>query len=346
MKSRTFTVGSIALVVYAGGGSAQPPAVAQEPANTASGWTAPRTPFGQPDLQGMWANNGATPLERPEVFAEKPNLTEEELAALKQRAAELFSSDGGDAAFSDQVFVAVATGAEEFTSSDGGTGNYNQFWLADREFDSRTSLVTDPPDGRVPLRSEVRQRMEERRAQRADDTVPASWERLGNLTRCITNGLPNLLAGYNSNYQIVQTPNYVLILQELMHEARVIPLDGRPHLPSDIPQLLGDSRGHWDGDTLVVETTNFTNKTSLRGAGENLHLTERFTRVGPDTLAYEFTVADPTTFTQPWTAMIPLKKTEDLIFEYACHEGNRGLEGILAGARAEDRAADDAATQR
>ena len=346
MKTCTFTVGGIALVVYAGGGFAQSLAAAQEPANAVSGWTAPRTPFGQPDLQGMWANNSATPLERPEVFAEKPAFTEEELAALKQRAADLFSSDGGDAAFSDQVFVAVATGAEEFTSSDGGTGNYNQFWLADREFDSRTSLVSDPPDGRVPLRSEVRQRMEAGRAQRADDTVPVSWEQLGNLTRCITNGLPNLLAGYNSNYQIVQTPNYVMILQELMHEARIIPLDGRPHLPSDIQQLLGDSRGHWDGDTLVVETTNFTNKTSLRGAGEHLHLTERIARVSPDTIAYEFTVVDPTTFTQPWTAMIPLKKTEDLIFEYACHEGNHGLEGILAGARAEDRAAGNAATER
>jgi len=326
---------------------AQTPVTAQEPGGTERTWTVPQTAAGQPDLQGVWANNTATPLERPEVFADQAELTAEEFAALKERAAELFGSESGDAAFSDQVFIAVATGIESFTSSDGGTGNYNQFWLADREFENRTSLVTDPPDGRVPLRPEVEQQMEvERVARSADAEPPASWEHLGLLTRCMTNGLPNLLAGYNTNYQIVQTPDHVMILHELMHEARVIPLDGRAHIKSDIRQLLGDSRGHWDGDTLVVETTNFTNKTSLRGSGENLRLVERFTRVSPDTITYEFTVEDPTTFTNRWTALVPLKRTEDLIFEYACHEGNYGLEGILAGARAEELTASGESTQR
>ena len=304
------------------------------------GWTVPRTPDGHPDLQGVWANNSATPLERPEGFEEKPLLSEEELATVRERAAQLASSS--DAGFVDEVFRAATSGAEEFESSCEGTGNYNNFWLSEREFDNRTSLIVDPPDGRIPYLADMRQVMEEQRRRYLDPEPPASWEELGLLTRCITNGVPNLLPGYNANYQILQAPGYVVILQELFHEARVIPLDGREHIDSGIRQLLGDSRGSWEGDALVIHTRNFSNTTSLRGAGENLHLVERYTRVGPDTVAYEFTVEDPTTFASNWTTRILLKRSEGPIFEYACHEGNRGLPNILSGARAQDRAAAEA----
>lgn len=158
------------------------------------------------------------------------------------------------------------------------------------------------------------------------------------ITRCITNGVPNLLPGYNANYLVVQTAEYVMILQELMHEARVIPLDGRSHLPSRIRQWLGDSRGHWEGDTLVVTTTNFTGKTRVQGSSDAMRLVERYTRVGPETMRYEFTVEDPATFVTPWTARISLQKIEGPIFEYSCHEGNRGLENILRGARVQEAA--------
>jgi hypothetical protein len=157
--------------------------------------------------------------------------------------------------------------------------------------------------------------------------------------------VPMVPGPYNNNYQIVQTPGHVAILHEMIHDARVIPLDGRPHLPANVRQWMGDSRGRWEGNTLVVDTTNFTDKTNFRGSGENLHLIERFTRTGPNTILYEFTVDDPATFTKRWTAQAPLVKTEDAIFEYACHEGNYGMLGILAGARAEEKAAAEAAKQ-
>ena len=161
--------------------------------------------------------------------------------------------------------------------------------------------------------------------------------------RCISFGVPRLGAGYNSYYQILQTPGYVVIFMETIHDARVIPLDGRPHISQNIRQWHGDPRGHWEGDTLVVDTTNYSPKSYLRGSAENLHVVERFTRVGPRTISYEITVDDPTTWTNAWTAMILLKKTEDSIFEFACHEGNIGMEGILLGARAQEKAAAEAA---
>ena len=314
------------------------PAAAQGQAGAAGNWTAPRTAAGHPDLQGIWANDSATPLERPEGFENRPVLTEEEFAAFQARAAEL-TSESADAGFLDEVFLAAATGAEEFETFCAGTGNYNNFWLTERHFENRTSLVVDPPNGRIPYKPETQQRLAEELARFASAEPAASWEELGLLTRCVTNGVPNLLPGYNTNYQIVQTADHVLILQELMHEARVIPLDGRPHIESDIRQVLGDSRGHWDGDTLVVTTTNFTDKTNIRGSSEHARLIERFTRVGPDTLHYEFTVEDDTRFSGSWTALIPMQKIAGPIFEYACHEGNYGLIGILAGARADEAAA-------
>ena len=165
-----------------------------------------------------------------------------------------------------------------------------------------------------------------------------SWDDRPLQERCITFGVPNLLAGYNSYYQIIQGRDHVVILMEMIHDARVIPLDGRPHLDGEIRQWHGDSRGHWDGDTLVVETTNYSPKSSLRGSSDDLHLTERFTRIGPDALTYEMTISDPTTWTRPWTLSIPLKSSDGAIYEYACHEGNYGMEGILSGQRAQETA--------
>ena len=305
-------------------------------------WTTPRTPDGQPDLQGVWANNNATPLERPEQLAGKAALSGEELAELKERAGKLFSNEAGDAAFGDSVFAAALSDAKSFTSSDAQTGNYNQFWVVEREFsDSRTSLVIDPPDGRIPeLTPEGQAKHAEQTANRRRPPRGPEDRSLGE--RCITFGVPRLGAGYNSYYQIFQTPGSVAILTEMIHDVRIIPLDGRPHIDKRLRQWHGDSRGRWEGDTLVVETRNYSPKSSFRGSAENLRLVERFMRAGPETLEYEVTVEDPTTWTRPWTAMIPLKKSEDAIYEYACHEGNYSMEGMLAGARGQEASSGNA----
>jgi hypothetical protein len=299
-------------------------------------WSLPRTPDGRPDLQGMWENNNATPLERPRELAGKASLTDAEVAVLRTRASQLFDG-GGDAAFNDEFFQAVLTGVDRFASSDGRTGDYNQFWLPHREFDNRTSLVTDPPDGRIPpLTPEARQR-EADRARVVGLTLADGPENRTLSERCITFGLPDPRPAYMSAYQILQTTTHVVIVMEKIHDARVVPMDNRPR--TGIRQYLGEPRGRWEGDTLVVETVNFSSKSFFRGAAANLRLVERFTRVGPDTLHYEFTVDDPTTWVRPWTAMIPLKRSNQSLFEYACHEGNLGLAGILSGARAEEQAA-------
>ncbi|MCY4599045.1 MAG: hypothetical protein OXF27_03905 [Acidobacteria bacterium] len=300
-----------------------------------SGWTAPRTADGHPDLQGVWGNNAVTPLERPESLGDRATLTDEELSRVQTTAEELFALDAGDAAFGDQFFNTALTAPETFTSSDGGTGNYNQFWLVERDFDNRTSLIVDPPNGRLPeLTPEAEQAAEAARAGRGQ---PAAWTDARGLSeRCITFGLPNLLAGYNSYYHILQTADHVVIEQELIHTTRIIPLDGRPHIEGDIDQWHGNSVGRWDGDTLVVETRNFSPKSNFRGSSDGLQLVERFTRVGPDDMHYEFTVNDPKVWKAPWTAMLEWKRTADAIFEYACHEGNIGMAGILSGARADE----------
>ena len=334
MRTRVFsalcTVVAVLVVVV--------PASGQDPATGDAGWVTPRTAGGHPDLQGVWGNNSATPLERPDALQGKEQLTNEELARLRAKANELFDPSTGDAAFGDSVFAATLSEVEQFSSADTQTGNYNQFWMVERDWDSRTSLVIEPPNGRLPSTTPTAMRYAESRA--AARGRPAAWtEDRGLSERCITFGLPNLLAGYNSYYQIVQTDDHVVIQQELIHTTRIIPLDDRPHVSETIRQWHGDSRGHWDGDTLVVETTNFSPNSDLRGSREYLHLVERFTRVAPDTLHYEFTVSDPTVWTAPWTAVVPWKKTDDAIYEYACHEGNVGMHGILAGARAEELAA-------
>ena len=340
-QSRTAWWAAAAVVAAAAAVPASSPA--QGPA--AEPWSVPRTADGRPDLQGVWANNTATPLERPEALGDKAVLTDEELARLEARYAEIFASGESDAAFADSVFTAALGDDESFSSRDAGTGNYNQFWLVDRDFDNRTSLVVDPPDGRLPaLTPEARRRVDARAAHLAGNPA-SSWTDRRLQERCITFGMPNLFAGYNTYYQIIQTPDHVVFLHEMIHDARIIRLDGGPHVDDAIRQWHGDARGHWDGDTLVVETRNFSARsdspaalyTRIRGSAERLRLVERFTRVGPDTLEHEFTVDDPGTYSASWTAMIPLARKDEALYEYACHEGNIGMEGILAGHRAEER---------
>ena len=305
------------------------------------GWTLPRTPDGQPDLQGVWANNNITPLERPEAWAGKESLSDEELAALRVAAAQ--AVDDGDALFGDQLVLA-AIANQQATSYDPTTGNYNQFWIVERDFTNRTSLVVDPPDGRVPtLTPEADERRAERfaytRAHPADSYVDRPLSE-----RCVTYGVPRLGAGYNSYYQIFQSPDHVVIYMEMNHDARVIPIDGTPHLDESVRQWHGDSRGRWEGDTLVIETTNYSPQATFRGTpADGMRVTERLTRVGPRTLDYEVTIDDPATYTRPWTVSIPLMGTDDAVYEYACHEGNIGMDGILAGHRAEEREAAEVA---
>ena len=296
-------------------------------ATTKRTWTPPRTSWGAPDLQGIWDFATITPMERPAELAGKEVLTEREATEREEQAAQR---------------------RVDRPPKPGDTGSYNQFW-----FDSgtkviatkRTSLVVDPPDGRIPpLTPEAKQRAAARAA--IPPHPPAGPEDLNLATRCILGfnaGPPMAPGAYNNNVQLFQTPGYVALLNEMVNDARIVPLDGRPHLPQNIRQWRGDSRGHWEGNTLVVDTTNFRDETNFRGASRNVHVVERFTRVGADTLLYQFTVDDPMTWTRPWSAAVPMRKTEDPIFEYACHEGNYGMFNILTGARAEEKAAVEAA---
>ena len=321
-------------------------------------WKAPRTVDGQPDFQGVWANNNATPLQRPKALANRTTLTDAEVAALKKKAAELYDGSG-DTEFGDTVFETVWTavqngesgthrkglnGVDAKTGFDAGTGDYSSAWLVARDWDNRTSLIIDPPNGRMP---EMTAAAKAARARPSYDESsvggrrPDSYEDLGLSVRCITFGSPRLGAGYNSYFQIAQSAKTVAILMENIHDARIIPVDGSPHLPSSVKLWLGDSRGHWEGDTLVVDTTNYRAKAFMNNS-EKLHVIERFTRTSPEVLQYQVTIDDPDTWTKPWTAMIPLRSSKDAVYEYACHEGNYGMAGILAGARAEDKAAEAA----
>ena len=315
------------------------------PANRGSAktWVVPRTPGGQPDLQGIWLSNSATPLERPKGFEGRPLLTDQEVADLKKRADELFREGNSDFAGGDAVFLAALGNQERFKST---TSTENSVGMIERVFDNRTSLIVDPPDGRIPpLTAAAQQR---RAAAATVRRSPAGPEDMVSSYRCITTGVPKLGglygAGHYSYYQIVQAPGYVVVATETVHDARVIPLDGRPHLPQDVRLWNGDSRGRWEGDTLVVDTTNFSPKSNFMGSAETLHLVERFTRVGPDTINYEITIDDPTMWTRSWTAMLPLTRSDDKIYEWACHEGNLTIMmGMLAAARADEKAAEEAA---
>jgi hypothetical protein len=292
-------------------------------------WTPAHTPDGQPDLQGIWSNAILTPLERPADLAGKQFFTEQEAVAYEKKVKARDNKDNRDGAGTD---------------ADLGRA-YNDFWW-DRGNNiaktRQTSLIVDPPDGRVPpLTPEAQKRAADRTQARRLHPADGPEDRPLS-ERCIllnSAGPPMLPSAYNNNYQIVQTAGTVMILNEMVHDARVIPLDGRPHLPQNIRAYLGDSRGHWEGNTLVVDTTNFTSQTTFRGSGEKLHLTERFTRVDAETLLYEFTIDDPASFTKPWSARIPSTRTTGPILEYACNEGNYGMTGLLSAARAEEKKA-------
>ena len=308
---------------------------AQSTAKGAAGWVVPRTADGRPDLEGVWENNSATPLERPAQFAQKPRLSDQELATLEQRARTLLGPNA-EAVFGDALYFTLL--ADTKPAGLGNTGSYSQNWLPDRYFEHRTSLITDPADGKLPPLTPAGAKA---RAAFRFGEVAESAQKMTLQDRCVHYGFPDLFAGYMSVYRITQSPQAVAIQMEKIHDARIIPLDGRPHVSSAIHQYLGDSRGRWDGDTLVVETTNFhPNGNPMGGysvlSDQNLHLIERFRRTAADTLEYTFTVDNPTMWTRPWTATINWKRSRGELFEYACHEGNYSLRGMLSAARAED----------
>ncbi|MBV9504365.1 MAG: hypothetical protein JO323_05095 [Acidobacteriia bacterium] len=308
-------------------------ATAQSTTAAQKTWAPPRTADGAPDLQGIWSNASIVPLERPKELEGKQVLTPEEKLAYERR-----------------VF---ARSSREKPPAAGNVGTYNDFWWdadSKRALNFRTSLIVEPADGKVPaLTPQAQQKVQAERAYARAHPADGPEDR-SLMERCLlfpTTGPPMLPSFYNNvqfgplttNYQIAQTRDYVTILVELNHDVRMIPLDGRPHLPANVRQWLGDARGRWEGNSLVVDTTNFTDKTRFRGADENLHLIERFTRTDPQTLLYEFTVDDPTAFTKTWKGVVPMIRSEGPLYEHACHEGNYGLAGILGGARAEEKQA-------
>ena len=286
----------------------------------------PRTPWGDPDLQGLWTNTTTTPMERPDDLADKDSLSSEELAVRDAEVAEAVSFDN---------------------ISDGNVGAYNEFWVERGALITQTSLIVDPPDGKLPPMTDEAQRKTQEFIARWV-APPASWEDMNLYDRCITRGLPGaMIPGfYNHNYLILQTPDYVVLQVEMIHDTRIIPLAGRQQAPSGIPEWLGHSQGRWEGDTLVVETEGFAAKAEQRVAlagfflafsgGPNARLVERFTRQEDGTLDYRFTVSDPTVDTREWTAAIPMQPYDEPLYEYACHEGNYAMPNILAGARADE----------
>lgn len=297
-------------------------------------WTPPRTADGKPDISGIFTFSTITPLQRPAALGEKQTLTAEEAAAFeaaenKRLNRDLFDPEKG------------APSAGYAPRAQGGVLSYNEFWYERGSRvteDRRTSLIVDPPDGRIPFTEATRKRNAELSAINNSGFANSHLDR-SLADRCLTgfnSGPPMVSSTYNNNVQIFQSPGYVVVLNEMIHNARIIPTDGRPH--GTLRQWSGDSRGHWEGDTLVVETINFLRETSLSGSSANTHLVERFTRIDPDTVRYEFTVTDPTTYTRPWSAMLPLQKADGVLYEYACHEGNYGLHGILSGQRAKEKA--------
>ena len=328
--------------VMAGPAAAQTPSSAGAAAATPAP-APPRTPWGHPDLQGVWTTDAevSVPFERPKAFGERALLTPAELADRAALEKKLSKDDPNN--------------RDPFRLGPVGDGPEHWFeWAAHPS--ARTSLIVDPPDGRLPpWTPEAQQRRVDGSrvvgyGERAGSTAGGPFngpEDLSLADRCVTRGLPNtwLPQVYNNGFQIVQSPEFVAILYERLHETRVIPLDGRAHLPDNLRQWTGDSRGRFDGDTLVVDVTNFSDKTSFRRSGEHLHLTERYTRLDGDTVRVEITVDDPTTWTRPWTVVVNGKKDPaySVIYEYACHEGNYSLANILRGARAHDHAAEQAA---
>ena len=302
----------------------------------AMGQSAPRTAYGDPDIQGLFTFRTLTPLQRPVIdagasalLAGRETLTAEQAAVYEASRRRELNRDAQD-------LTVRAPGVRYQSLAEGGVGGYNEFWYErgiELTRDKRTSLIVDPPDGRIPYReafqAEARVRTTNIRNGFADSYTDRSLS-----DRCLLGfnaGPPMVSSAYNNNVLILQTPDHVVIVNEMVHNARIIPLDGRPHV--GLAQYSGDSRGRWDGDTLVVDTKHFLRETSLSGSSRDTTLVERFRRVDADTVMYEFTVDDPNGYTRPWTARMPLRRTDEPMFEYACHEGNIGLAGILAGAR-------------
>jgi hypothetical protein len=283
----------------------------------------------------VWANNNMTPLERPKHFGLRATMTDSEFADLKKKAQALM--DGGDAFFADELVTAAVEGKTKFSSSDTQVGNYDQTWLSERIFDNRTSLIIDPPDGRIPAL--VPEAVERARAQAAARQAKGPADRAQDLslgTRCVSYGTPNIRAGYQSYFEITQGPGVVALRSEMIHDARVFPVGAGAHVSKKITQYHGDSRAHWDGDTLVVDTTNFVPDAFRLTNTDRLRVTEKFRRVAEDTVEYYVTLDDPSTWSRPWSLMIPLKKTGEAMFEFACHEGNYAMPAILRGARAQE----------
>ena len=328
MISRTAASGwlmAMATIALVGSPASLETVAAQGAARPAAGGGAvQRTPWGVPDLQGTWTNSTTTPLERPADLADKAELSEEERRVRDVEVASRVSFDR--------------------RGSLPGVGAYNEFWMERGVLNHRTSLVIDPPDGKIPPLTAAGEARANAVFAARKSTPADSPEDLTAYDRCISRGLPGaMLPGfYNHNYQIVQTRDHLMILVEMIHDARIIPLGGRPHGSGAIRSWLGDSRGRWEGDTLVVETRNVTDKVfETRGVlfavGADLHLIERFRRTGPDTMEYQFTVNAPNVYTKPWTVATPMARIDGPIFEYACHEGNYSVPNILKGARAAER---------
>ena len=300
----------------------QAPAPAPAPAAKKAAAPAPRTPWGHPDLQGTWDYRTITPLERPRELGTKEFYTEEEVKTLEGRAGRRMDGPPEE--------IRPGLTHAQYWTDPGRT-------LTDSR---RTSLIVEPADGRIPaLTAEGKARLARQPNRGASGAAVTSWLDRGNQERCITYGLPSasLPTLYNNNIQIVQTPDTAVIVHEMIHEARVVPLDGRPRLSDKVRHWIGSSRGWWEGDTLVVETTNFSGQNNYRGSTTGLHLTERYTRVGQDRLELRLTVSDPTTWEKPWTVLLPMRPTEGEMIEYACHEGNYSMTNLLEVARDEDK---------
>jgi len=330
-------IAAVSLTQVTANGQARTATAKPAPPSSTKTWTPPRTADGHPDLQGTWNYSTLTPLERPRDLAGKESFTEKEAAEYEKSLLEKNNRDNREGGADADLARA-----------------YNDLW-----YDSgahvvktrRTSLIIDPPDGRIPALTPEAAKREAARAEdrRKRGPEPAdTWEDRSLGERCLTRGAPKLPSAYNNHVQIVQSPGYVALLQEMIHEARIIPVDGRPHAAKNIRQWLGDSVGHWEGDTLVVDTTNYPDMFVMApvnccpGAGANLHVIERFKRVDADTIDYQYTVDDPSTYTKSWTVSVPMSKTDEPIYEYACHEGNYGMKNLLSGARAMEKAAAEA----
>jgi hypothetical protein len=331
LQFRAYAIAAgVALLIVGRTNGAEP--AAKNEAKATKPWTPPRTPDGQPDLQGYWTNGTYLPLERPKELGTKEFYTEAEAAALEAKKVQAEHSQAADDVHYDNVIWQGDKWAK-------GSPNL------------RTSIVFDPPDGRLPpLSPEGQKRAAEMKALLPHREAAESAESRTLGERCITwgaDGPPMLGSTYNANFQILQNGADLVILSEMIHSARIVYMDGRPHVAAGIHLLAGDSRGRWDGDTLVVDSTNFSDKTNFRGppatarqdifSSPQLHVIERFTRVNDDTIVYRFTVDDPGTWARPWSGETLIRKTRGPIFEYACHEGNYGLVDILAGARAAEK---------